>query len=217
MKIFTVSGLGADSRVFNYLELNAELVHIEWIEPLNKEKIDAYAKRLIVKYNLEKEEELIILGVSFGGLVAVEMSKQLKPKLTIVIASALTNSELPFVLKLVRETKIIDWIPLFLLDPPRSLAHYFFGSKNRQLLNEILDDSDLNFTRWAIREVVNWSNQTVISPVLRIDAEKDRIFSRKGENAHEIKRAGHFIIVDNGRDISKIVNNHLENMKKIEK
>ena len=40
-----------------------------------------YAKRMAGKINTE--EEFGILGVSFGGLVAVEMSKILKPKMTV--------------------------------------------------------------------------------------------------------------------------------------
>ena len=47
MRIFAISGLGADERVFKYLNLNCEIIVIQWITPFKKEKIRDYAKRLI--------------------------------------------------------------------------------------------------------------------------------------------------------------------------
>lgn len=208
MKIFAVSGLGADSRVFDFLELNAELICIDWISPIEKEPIIEYSKRLISKYKLNEENDLIIMGVSFGGLVATEISKLLNPKLSIIIASVATRSMLPGHFKLI-SPKIVDYIPLFLLDPPRILAHYVFDSKNKQLLSDILDDSDLNFTRWAIREVLIWQNKTLLSPVLRIDAENDKIFTKTYSESVKIKNAGHFMIVDRAIEISRLINDRI--------
>ncbi len=73
MRIFAISGLGADKRVFKYLKINSKIVVIEWIRPLKNERIDNYAKRLIKDTKIDKND--CILGVSFGGLVAVEIIK----------------------------------------------------------------------------------------------------------------------------------------------
>ena len=69
MKIFAISGLGADKRVFKYLILEHDLIPIEWIKPKEKEPIIEYSKRLIKEYGIGNEQEFGILGVSFGGLI----------------------------------------------------------------------------------------------------------------------------------------------------
>ena len=63
MKIFAISGLGADKRVFEYLTLEHELVPVEWVSPKNKETITDYSKRLIEKYAIGTENNFGILGV----------------------------------------------------------------------------------------------------------------------------------------------------------
>jgi len=77
MKIYCISGLGADRRVFKNLKLEAELIFVDWIIPKKKEHISSYASRLATVIN--QDEEFGLLGVSFGGLIAVEMNKVLIP------------------------------------------------------------------------------------------------------------------------------------------
>jgi len=57
MKIFAISGLGADKGVFKYLTLEHDLVPIEWIKPKVKESIIEYSKRLIKEYEIGDKEE----------------------------------------------------------------------------------------------------------------------------------------------------------------
>ena len=66
MKTFSVSGLGADERVFKYLKLEHEIVPVLCIFPIDVESIVNYSKRLIEKYDLLNETNFGILGVSFG-------------------------------------------------------------------------------------------------------------------------------------------------------
>ncbi len=72
MKMYLIGGLGADERVFKYLSLEFKTEIIQWIEPMPKEKISAYALR--VSQQINQNEEFGILGVSIGGIVAIEIS-----------------------------------------------------------------------------------------------------------------------------------------------
>ncbi|MCW5912299.1 MAG: hypothetical protein KIT62_14610 [Cyclobacteriaceae bacterium] len=48
MKIYLLSGLGADRRIFDSLDLSAfDVQHIEWIRPTINETIESYAARLL--------------------------------------------------------------------------------------------------------------------------------------------------------------------------
>ncbi|MDH4294838.1 MAG: hypothetical protein OEV74_01060 [Cyclobacteriaceae bacterium] len=81
--LFLLSGLGADSRVFDFLDLSNYNIHfIEWIDPHENEPIEAYARRL--KVNIKKENP-ILLGISFGGMMAIEIGKQIRAEKIIII------------------------------------------------------------------------------------------------------------------------------------
>ena len=74
-KIFIFSGLGADHRVFHKMNFQEfEPVFIHWLEPLPKETIEAYALRISRQIT---ESKPIVLGISFGGIMAIEVSKLL--------------------------------------------------------------------------------------------------------------------------------------------
>lgn len=205
MKLYAISGLGADSRVFDYLKLDYELIPIEWIKPKRDETIEAYALRLSKVINTN--EEYGILGVSFGGLAAVEMSKVLKPRLTILISSAATKNELRPILSWIGKMGIVKWLPKKLFDPPRILAHYLFGTSKKELLNNILDDTDLGFAKWAVNELLNWKNEQKLDRVLKISGTNDKLIPPTNDTKiHLIEHGGHFMIVDKAEEMSRVIN-----------
>jgi hypothetical protein len=67
--LYLFSGLGADRRIFQKLDLSGYIVHyIEWIPPLGDESIEHYASRIS---NQIKEPNPVLIGLSFGGMMAV--------------------------------------------------------------------------------------------------------------------------------------------------
>ena len=110
MKLYAISGLGADKRVFDYLSLDCEIVHLDWVEPKKNEKIGDYAFRLSKK--IKGNEKFGLIGVSFGGLIAVEISKITKPEITILVSSAETKKGLRRIYSLFGRTKLIKLIPV---------------------------------------------------------------------------------------------------------
>ena len=55
-----------------------------------------------------------------------------------------------------------------------------FGTEKKELLNSILADTDLNFTKWAIRELMNWENQSRLENLIKIGGTKDKLLPPKG-------------------------------------
>ena len=209
MKIYGISGLGADKRVFDKLTLNAEFIPVDWIEPFKKESIESYALRLSDK--IDPKEMYGLLGVSFGGLVAVEISKKLNPALTILISSVETKNDLSSVLKTVGKTGLVKYLPAWMFNSPRWLASYIFGAKNKVLLRNILDDTDLTFTKWAINELMKWKNEQKLERVLKIEGASDKLIIPTGdENSKLVDAGGHFMIVDKAEEISRLINIELK-------
>lgn len=209
MKLYAISGLGADKRVFKYLKLSCELVVINWIEPKEAETIQHYATRLAKQ--VDTKEKYGILGVSFGGLVAVEMSKQLNPALTVLVSSAETKYELRSAYRLLGKSQLITIIPKTLLNPPRIIANWLFGTKEKELLNQILNDTDWRFAKWAVNELLRWDNQEKVSnQLLKISGTSDKLIPPSDENNLKLVHNGeHLMIIDKAESISQLINNEL--------
>lgn len=209
MKIYAISGLGADKRVFQFLNLNAELILMDWIEPRQNEAIENYTKRLFEAIN--PEEEFAILGVSFGGLIAVEISKIFTPALTILVSSVETKNELRFIYRLFGRSDIIKFIPKFLLRPPKKITKWAFGAVNSKLLYQIIDDTDLTFAKWAIEQLTTWTNEQRLQHLYKIHGTNDKLMPlRPNEKTISIAGGGHFMIVDRAAEISTVINKLIE-------
>ncbi|MEM6297448.1 MAG: alpha/beta hydrolase [Bacteroidota bacterium] len=211
MKLYAISGLGADERVFQYLTLDYELIPVQWIKPKQNEGISPYAARLAKK--IDESEPFGLIAVSFGGLVAVEISKILSPEVTILISSAETKHELPKIYRIIGKSNLIRLVPHQLFNPPRKVASWVFGTTNHALLKNILDDTDLKFTKWAINELTNWSNEEgLANHKLKIGGTNDKLIPPRGKLTL-IEGGGHFMIVDKALEISEVINQCLKTWK----
>ena len=90
--VYIFSGLGADKRVFqkmDFSEYNATFV--EWILPNRTENIESYSKKLTEQI---KHEKPILIGLSFGGIIATEIAKIIETEKIILIDSAKNKTEI---------------------------------------------------------------------------------------------------------------------------
>lgn len=206
MKVYTISGLGADQRVFDFLKLNLEQVPLNWIDPNKNELIESYALRL--SEEIDQNEPFALMGVSFGGLIATEITKISNPEFTILVSTCEKSSELPWYYRVIGKLHILRIIPSFLFSMPYSFATWLFGAQNRKLLKAILEISDLDFTKWAVQALCSWGNTESISNLIKIGGTKDKLLPC---SQHTIKVEGgeHFMIVDRADELSHIINTEI--------
>jgi len=212
MKAYCISGLGADKRAFDRLTLNElQLVHINWVEPKKNESLEGYALRL--SQQMGKEEPFVLIGLSFGGMLATEIAKISSPEKTFIISSVVSRNELPATYRIIGKLKLHKLIPFGLVKRVRFMAYSMFGVKSsnvRKLLNQIINDTDTHFLTWAIEAILKWKNKVKIDCV-RIHGEKDRILPAPPiTQTHIIPKGGHFAIVEQGRLISKILDAEMQ-------
>lgn len=198
-EIFLISGLGADRRVFEFLDLSGyNLNYVDWIPSQLNESIEHYAQRLLEQIPVENP---ILIGVSFGGMMAVEIGKLIKTEKIILISSIQTKDELPGYLNLVARSKV-DW--LIPTPPPRWILFYLFGVKGKyekELLAGIVRDTDPTFFKWALNKIFSWKNGVDLPNLIRIHGTDDRIFpNRKAD--YLIPHGGHFMIVTKAAEVS---------------
>lgn len=206
-KIYIFSGLGVDKRVFENIDFeNLDIEFVDWIPILENESLQNYAERISI---VIKSENPIVIGLSFGGILAVEISKIKKLKKLILIASAKNKNELPGIYKFARNLKLDKIIPTSVLKNQNFITNWMFGintNAEKQLLKTILKETNPNFMRWAISEILNWKNELTPQNLIHIHGNKDRIIPIKNvKTDYIICNGGHFMTVNKAKEIEKII------------
>ncbi len=209
MTIYFLSGLGADESAFKYLTYPAgvEAVFIDWLEPVKNETMQQYAKRIAQK--IDTARPFILVGLSFGGMLATEVIAYVKPQKTILISSAARRQELPLYYKLAGLLRLNKLLPKKNIHKSNIFTNWLFSisaSSDKFLLEEILTASNPDFSKWAINEIVNWKRKTSPENIIRIHGNKDRVLPIINFTpAYLLKGGGHFMIVNRAAEISKIL------------
>ena len=211
-ELYIFSGLGADERVFQRLDFSGFMTtFIKWIGPQDKETIENYATRLLDQIPTTKPT---LIGLSFGGLIAVEVAKQIDTEeKVILIASAKTKKEIPFYYRLAGQFGFHKLLPTRLLKSSNVITNWFFGTSStfdKQLLKQILIDTDPTFLKWAIDKVANWRNITQTYNIFHIHGTSDRILPLCFVNCHAtIKDGGHLMTLNKSDELIKIIQQQL--------
>ncbi|MBB6499691.1 alpha/beta hydrolase [Pedobacter cryoconitis] len=212
MKVYFISGLGADQRVFQFLQLpGIEKIYINWVDPLQNEELRAYASRLTAQIDLTRE--VILVGISFGGIIAQEISRIVPCKKVIIISSVKSPAEFSWQLSSVAFTRIYKLFPARFLKWTNILtADYYFGTQSAEeskLLHQIILDTDNKFMLWAIAQLMQWKNEDIRQDIIHIHGTSDRIFPVKAiKNYIKIEHGGHFMVVNKAEELSRILNCH---------
>ncbi len=206
-RIYVFSGLGADERVFKYLDFqDYDPVFIRWLQPTLNETIEHYSERLLEQITTEKP---ILIGLSFGGLIATEVSKLIDTEKLVLIASAKTKKEIPFYYRWSGLLNLHKFLPSRLLKHPGFIANWFFGAKtseDKRMLADILRDTDELFLKWAIDQLVKWSNKELPKNIQHIHGTNDRILPFRFVKADfSIKDGGHFMTVNKYLEVNQIL------------
>jgi hypothetical protein len=209
--IYFFSGLGADSSAFVNLKLPGyHKVYISWIPPLPKESLTHYAER--IKSQI-KEKNPYIIGLSFGGMVAVEVSKQIEVDKMVLISSARTKNDLSEVQSFFMRLGLYRIIPGSLLKKPNFLTYSYFGAqspKDKVALMKLLRGTDVTFFRWALRSIACWDNKQPPERTIQIHGTADRIIAYRNVHPdYSIKGGGHLMVFNKADTISKIIMKYL--------
>lgn len=210
-ELYIFSGLGADERVFQRLDFSGfSTTFIKWIIPVDSETIEHYATRLLDQISSAKP---ILIGLSFGGLIAVEVAKQIETEKVILIASAKTKQEIPFYYHFVGQLGLHKHLPTRLLKSSNFITNWFFGTGStfdRQLLKQILHDTDPTFLKWAIDKVVNWTNQTQTKSLFHIHGTNDRILPLSFVKCDVVvENGGHLMTLNKPDELNVIIRQQL--------
>ena len=214
--IYCISGLGADERVFSKFQFPQHEIHfIKWVTPEKNESIESYAKRLITQIH---HDDPILIGLSFGGIMCIEMARHIKTELIIIISSIKSNAEMPLWMRLSGKLKLNRLFPMRSFKLIEPLEDYNLGVKTKeekQMVHDYRRNIDTKYSNWAINAILNWKNKTAPGNLYHIHGDMDRIFSiKKIKPNYTIHNGGHLMILNKSDEvnecISSILNKHLK-------
>jgi hypothetical protein len=211
MKIYAIPGLGADERMFEKLELNVPVKVLSYIKENASESIESYARRMAKE--IDTTEDFVLLGVSFGGFMVVEMNKFLNPSHNFLITTVANYKQLPFTIHLASFLRLYKFLPITLIKKTMRINNWFFGTESKEdegILKYFIDNARTTYLKWGIRKIVHWRSMDVTENVTRIHGDDDRILPVKRNYGEHISiKGGHLIIVNRAKEISEIINNVL--------
>lgn len=218
--VYCLSGLGADKRIFNQLRLQQATLHaIVWTMPKPNETLAEYALNLASQV---KHPEVVLLGVSFGGMLATELTRlgQLGKlpftiSKTIVVSSCKCRAELPLTLQTAGRLRLHRLVPYQLAMRINKLNRFIFDPKTKAeelyLKRMMLKDTQLILIKRFVNMVMTWKNAAVPAGIFHIHGNADRLFlhSRVKPDC-TIAGGGHFMIWNRAEEISGVVNGLLQ-------
>ncbi len=198
--VYFMPGMAANPSIFDNIglpESQFQMHKLCWFIPLEDESLGEYALRMTKNI---KHENVVLLGVSFGGILVQEMSKHIKLRKLIVVSSVKTKHELPKRMKVLRATKAYKLLPTQLMSNIDLLAKYAFGNtitKRIELYKKYLSVNDKRYLDWAIEQVINWNQEEAMSQVIHVHGEKDAVFPCANVKECIVVKGGTHIMIIN--------------------
>lgn len=198
--VYFMPGMAANPSIFEFIKLpkNKFKIHLlEWVIPEPKETLAEYAKRMCSHI---EHDQVVLLGVSFGGVLVQEMSKFLNLRKLIIVSSVKSKYELPKRMKLAKATKAYKLLPTQFVGNFDSFAKYAFGEtikKRVKLYKKYLSVNDKQYLDWAIHNMVCWEQEVAIPNIIHIHGDKDPVFPIKYiSNCMIVKGGTHVMIIN---------------------
>lgn len=204
--LILLPGVGGDSRLFSAQRIAfPELVLPRWIEPMPRESLVEYAARFAKV--IDPGCPCFVGGVSFGGVVALEVATHLQTRECYLFGSIRDSRELPKRLQFFRSISDLIMIPKWV--SPFALAYggRWFNSVARGMMHQ-LKDADSRFLRWAAGAILKWKPSPGVSQVrvVQIHGDRDWVFPLRRIVADKtIIGAGHLMSLTHADQVNEYV------------
>ena len=203
--VYCIGGIASSGLVFDNLELNATLHYLPWTIPYKNESLRDYACRMGEGM---LHPNSIVVGVSFGGIVAQEISQVIPVDKVIIISSVKSQKEFPLFLK------FLKMVPLHRIIKPSLLLKYevykYFlrnGKKMERLKRKYMTFTEDRYLNWAVDNIINWDPQYMVKNIYHLHGDRDTTFPiSKIRDRIVIKGGTHLMIIKNHKQISQKVN-----------
>ena len=213
MKLYVVSGLGADFSVLSKIDFNSNLQieFLDWLMPEQGETFSHYVQRMVDR--IDDSEPFCLLGYSFGGIIVQEIHKRKKAEKVIILGSIRSDKEKSKFIRFGEKTKIPKYLPTGLFNEKTSMVYTFlrklFDSKNPKL-DQYFCVKDPYYLKWSVEKISEWKFEETPG-VIQILGDKDIVFPIKYSKPDYIIIGGtHLFPVTKSTELSKILSEVLK-------
>lgn len=214
MKIYFISGLGANENAFKRLQIPSgfEPVYIEWKQPEPHEDLEHYVQRMAEVIN--SNEPFHLAGLSFGGIVAQEMNVFLNPEKTILISTIQHRKEMPGYMKFSSQFSVHKAIPIQFFTSEGMLSYTFFRKlydPRMPKIDDFFTKKDPYYLKWSINKIVNWQPKDFkFNQLYRMHGDKDIVFPISTIKTADIVKGGsHIMVLQKPKQVNKLLNKYL--------
>lgn len=209
MNAYLISGLGADEQMFENTRLPAgfEIHHLAWLRPLKAETFASYAKRLAA--GIDQSRPFILVGLSLGGMMAIEINKFMRPEYTLLISSVTNRRALPFWFKLASLTGIYKIVPNYFYHHRNFITAWILGAESREdkaILSKVMKHADPVFVKWAVPRILQWDNHYIPDKMKHIHGTADVILPyRPNKRTLPVKNGTHFMVYNRAPEVNQLL------------
>ena len=206
--IYCISGLGVDERAFSHLKIDGyDLKVIQWLEPLKRETLYRYAQRMSAEIDTENP---ILMGLSFGGMMCMEIARQIPVSKIILISSIKSSLEIPTWMKTVAWLKLNKIFPVGsskLTEPFQNRMLGASSDEEKTIAAHYRKNASKKYVTWAVKQAINWKSDFHHPRVYHIHGDNDKMFPiGKLKPTYTVKDAGHFMIMNRADEVSECIN-----------
>jgi pimeloyl-ACP methyl ester carboxylesterase len=206
--IFLFPGLGADHRLFAHTDIAGAITRVmEMRAPVGKETLEDYCKSMLP--HIPDDENVVFIGVSFGGIIAEEISKVRQVEKIILISSVSSRRQFPRGFALLRIFPIFEilpdtWLKQLIVWIGRTFTHK--SETEEKVFEAMVRDADTGLIRWGIHQTIHWKQSSPLPGIIHIHGSKDPLFPcEKIKPDYIIEGGEHFIIFQRAEEINKLL------------
>ncbi len=208
MKLYVISGLGADYSVLERLEFNrdTEIVFLDWLMPEKNEDFQHYVDRMSER--IDDTEPFCLLGYSFGGIMVQEINQKKKAEKVVIMGSIRSDKEKSALIRAGEITKIPKYLPESIFNEKSAFAYgvirKLFDPKNPKIF-QYFKVKDPYYLKWSVEKISEWKFKETPN-VIQILGDKDIVFPiSKCKPDYIIKGGTHLFPATKSKEVSKIL------------
>ena len=211
LNVYLIPGMSAGKESFEALTFpdHCGTKVIPWLLPKSNEPLSDYTKRMLVEVNTH--EPFVLIGVSFGGIIAQEALKFLKPRALILISTVKSDHEKPSWMRWAYRLKVHKLLPYYISGylahkPLRVLPDHW--QKRWKQYDYYLPMRHPEYLSWGVDQVLKWNGTASIKdiPVFHIHGDCDDLFPLENiKDAQVIPGGPHIMILTHAKAVSKLL------------
>ncbi len=198
--VYLMPGMAASPLIFEHIQLPEDkfkLHYLEWMIPFEDETLSDYALRMTKNI---VHDSVVLIGVSFGGVLVQEMSKHIEIRKLIVVSTVKSREEIPKHMQLAKATGVYKLVPTQLASKIDILEKYAFGkhfTKRLELYKKYLSVNNEQYLNWAIKEMISWNQKEPPKGIIHIHGDNDAVFPIKNIKGNiTLKNGTHIMIIN---------------------